>query len=433
MIKQIKMPSAGQTTDEALVCQWNVKIGDSVKRGDILLETETDKATLPVESFSDGIVIDILHEEGDTVDAGDVLCVIGDAKDMESYKREGTETSSPVAATAPAAEAAPVVAPVVEVEEDEYQPIIKGSNTASATKPANPVSPVAEKPVEAKKTVKPQGQPNNDVKAMPNAKLLAKEKGVDIRYVSPANGSLVKRSDVLAYIDSCAEDFDSYEVLKLNKKRKITGQRMLLSVQTIPAFHLAVDVDMTNAIALKEGLFKQKDLKISYNDIICLVLAKLSEEFNLLKARYENDEIRIYKHLNIGIAVALDDALVVPVTKGCDILSLAEIAQNNKKGIKKAKEGALLPSDMGCGSLSLSNLGMFDVSSFSAIVNPPEGCIFAISSIAVKPVWDGKAFVPRSMCNINVSFDHRIFDGAYSAKMLAKFKAYMENPALLLV
>ncbi len=131
--------------------------------------------------------------------------------------------------------------------------------------------------------------------------------------------------------------------------------------------------------------------------------------------------------------MALEDALVVPVTKGCDVLSLSEIAQNNKKGIKKAKEGALLPSDMGCGSLSLSNLGMFDVSSFSAIVNPPEGCIFAISSIAVKPVWDGKAFVPRSMCNINVSFDHRIFDGAYSAKMLAKFKAYMENPALLLV
>lgn len=426
MIKQIKMPSAGQTTDEALVCQWNVKVGDSVKRGDILLETETDKATLPVESFSDGIVIDILHEEGDTVDAGDVLCVIGDAKDMESYKREGAEDTSSSSVSAPVSE----TIPVVEVEEDEYQPIIKGSTPASVSKPAAPTS---EKPAEIKKEVKPQGQPNNNVKAMPNAKLLAKEKGIDIRYVNAANGSLVKRSDVLAYIDSCAEDFDSYEVVKLNKKRKITGQRMLLSVQTIPAFHISVDVDMTNAIALKDDLFKLNNLKISYNDIICLVLAKLSDEFNLLKARYENDEIRIYKHLNIGIAVALEDALVVPVTKGCDVLSLSEIAQNNKKGIKKAKEGALLPSDMGCGSLSLSNLGMFDVSSFSAIVNPPEGCIFAISSIAVKPVWDGKAFVPRSMCNINVSFDHRIFDGAYSAKMLAKFKAYLENPALLLV
>jgi pyruvate dehydrogenase E2 component (dihydrolipoamide acetyltransferase) len=428
MIKQIKMPSAGQTTDEALVCQWNVKVGDSVKRGDILLETETDKATLPVESFSDGIVIDILHEEGDTVDAGDVLCVIGDAKDLETYKREGAESSAPAPAAAKVD--APAVQPVAEVEEDEYQPIIKGSTPVAQTKPAEKP---AEKPAPAKPAVKPQGQPNDNVKAMPNAKLLAREKGVDIRYVTPANGSLVKKSDVLSYIDSCAEDFDSYEVLKLNKKRKITGQRMLLSAQTIPAFHLSIDVDMTNAIALKEGLFKQKDLKISYNDIICLVLAKLSDEFNLLKARYENDEIRIYKHLNIGIAVALEDALVVPVTKGCDVLSLAEIAQNNKKGIKKAKEGVLLPTDMGCGSLSLSNLGMFDVSSFSAIVNPPEGCIFAISSIAVKPVWDGKAFVPRSMCNINVSFDHRIFDGAYSAKMLAKFKAYMENPALLLV
>ncbi len=424
MIKQIKMPSAGQTTDEALVCQWNVKVGDSVKRGDILLETETDKATLPVESFSDGIVIDILHEEGETVDAGDVLCVIGDAKDLETYKREGSESVKSAFATTSEVSKPVEVVEIVEEVEDEYQPIIKGSIYAKSSAPA------------VKQSAKPQGQPNNDVKAMPNAKLLAKEKGVDIRYVTASNGSLVKRSDVLAYIDSCdtcEEDFDSYEVLKLNKKRKITGQRMLLSVQTIPAFHLSVVVDMTNAIALKESLFKQKDLKISYNDIICLVLAKLSEEFNLLKARYENDEIRIYKHLNIGIAVALEDALVVPVTKGCDVLSLSEIAQNNKKGIKKAKEGALLPSDMGCGSLSLSNLGMFDVSSFSAIVNPPEGCIFAISSIAVKPVWDGKAFVPRSMCNINVSFDHRIFDGAYSAKMLAKFKAYMENPALLLV
>lgn len=411
MIKEIKMPSAGQTTDQATICEWKVKKGDSVKRGDILLEVETDKATLPVESFANGLVIDLLVEEGDTVDAGDVLCVIGDQADMDSYSASG-ETKE---------EKAEVVEAASEDEEDEYRPIIKGAKVAK---------------VEVKKEEKPvvvEAPVNREVKAMPNAKRLAKLNNVDLSKVVSANGGLIKASDVQKYIDSQTVDASAYEVVKMSRMRTIIGQRMLESVQNIPSFTISVDIDMTNAVKLKNDIFARKAVKISYNDIIAMAISRVAKEFTLLNARYENNELRIYKHTNIGIAVGLDGALVVPVTKAVDQMGLLEIASVNKENIKKARDGKLLPTDMGCGSLSISNLGMFEVNSFTAIVNPPESCIFAVAKIETKPVFINNTFVPRQMSTITVSFDHRIIDGSYGAKMLNSFKALMENPALLLV
>lgn len=411
MIKEIKMPSAGQTTDQATICEWKVKKGDSVKRGDILLEVETDKATLPVESFANGLVIDLLVEEGDTVDAGDVLCVIGDQADMDSYSASG-ETKE---------EKAEVVEAASEDEEDEYRPIIKGAKVPK---------------VEVKKEEKPvvvEAPVNREVKAMPNAKRLAKLNNVDLSKVVSANGGLIKASDVQKYIDSQTVDASAYEVVKMSRMRTIIGQRMLESVQNIPSFTISVDIDMTNAVKLKNDIFARKAVKISYNDIIAMAISRVAKEFTLLNARYENNELRIYKHTNIGIAVGLDGALVVPVTKAVDQMGLLEIASVNKENIKKARDGKLLPTDMGCGSLSISNLGMFEVNSFTAIVNPPESCIFAVAKIETKPVFINNTFVPRQMSTITVSFDHRIIDGSYGAKMLNSFKALMENPALLLV
>ncbi|MDD3162979.1 MAG: dihydrolipoamide acetyltransferase family protein [Sphaerochaetaceae bacterium] len=406
MIKEIKMPSAGQTTDQATICSVNVKKGDIVKRGDILVEAETDKATLPVESFANGTVIDIKVSEGDTVDAGTVLMVIGDAADAASYKAE---------AVAP--EAAAPAAPAVK-EEDEYQPIDKNAAPVKKAEPA--VSAAAP----------------NEVKAMPNAKQLAKQNNVDLAKVTSANGGLIKKSDVEEFMKNSSvkvsDDEDVYAVEPQSRMRKAIAARMLQSCNEIPSFQISINIDMTGAIKLKNEVLDAFGVKISYNDIMCKALAVTAKEFPLLNARYENNEIRVCNHTNIGIAVGLDNGLVVPVVKHVDQLSLKDIAAANKANIGKARDGQLLPSDMGCGSVSLSNLGMFDVDEFTAIVNPPESCIFAIGSIRTEPVFKEGVFVPCSKCNVTVSFDHRMIDGSYGAKLLKKFKAYMENPSLLL-
>lgn len=412
MIQEIKMPSAGQTTDEAKIVAINVKIGDTVKRGDVLVEAETDKAVLPVESFAAGEVLDILVAVGDNVDAGTVLVAVG--KKGETYTRPGA--AAPAAAPAP--EAAPVAAPAVE--EEEYLPIVKGM---APVKPAAAPAPVA--------------APAKAYPAMPNAKMMAKEAGIDLSQIVPSNGRFIKRQDVANYkpaapVAAAAAPEAEYEVVPMTRMRSIIAKRMQQSVQEIPAFQATVSVDMAAAMALRETFIKKKEVKLSYNDIMAKAIAVASKKFPLVNARFEEGEVRIYRHTNVGLAVGLEDALVVPVARNIDEKGLAEIAADYKALVKKAREGKLTPADMGCGSITISNLGMYDVDHFTAIVNPPESCILAVGAIKVQPVWDGEKFVPVHQMTVTGSFDHRIIDGAYGARFLQELKMLMENPGLML-
>ena len=413
---EIKMPSAGQTTDEATIVNVNVKKGDSVKRGDVLMEAETDKAVLPVESFVAGIVFDVLVSEGDKVTAGTVLAVIGRAEDAAKYSRGGSAV--PVTAT-------PVAAPVVIEEQDEYLPIIKGQ-VAAHTAPAAIVTAASSHPV---------------YPAMPNAKMLAKERGIDIADVIASNGQFIKRADVENYVPApaavapaaeAAAPEAEYEVMKMTNMRKIIGRRMKESLSEIPCWQCTMAIKMDACIELRATYKAKKNVKLSYNDIMAKAIAIASRKFPLVNARYENDEVRVYKHTNVGLAVALDGALVVPVVKGIDNKGLEEIAADYKAQIAKARDNKLAPSDMGCGSITISNLGMYDVDQFIAIDNPPESCILAVGAIKVKPEWDGEKFVPANMMTVTGSFDHRIIDGAYGAQFLQELKLLMENPALML-
>ena len=408
---EIKMPSAGQTTDEAKIYTVNVKVGDTVKRGDVLMEAETDKAVLPVESFVAGVVLDVLVKEGDDVTAGTVLVVIGKTEDMQRYQRAG--------AAAPAADSVPAAG----AEEEEYLPIIKGAPVVHAAAPAVPAAPAVTYP------------------AMPNAKMLAKEKGVDLSKVTASNGVFIKRQDVLNYqpavevpcaAGASAAEEKEYEVMAMSRMRTIIGKRMMESKQTIPAWQCTVSMDMTACMALRDSYKEKKGIKLSYNDILAKAIAVASRKFPLVNARYENDEVRIYKHTNVGLAVGLDSALVVPVVKEIDAKGLEQIAVEYKAQIKKAREGKLSPADMGCGSVTISNLGMYDVDQFVAIVNPPESCILAVGSIRTEPVWVGSAFQPVPTMKVTGSFDHRIIDGAYGAQFLQELKALVEDPTLML-
>ena len=400
------MPAAGQTTNKAVVYQICVKVGDTVKRGDVLLEAETDKAVLPVESYANGTVLAILVNEGDQVTAGSVLMAVGNPG--EAYAPAGE-----AAGTAPTASPAPTAS--VE-EQGEYLPIIKGQC----------VTPTA--PAASAETGRP------DYPAMPNAKLLARERGIDIRQVTAANGQFVTRQDVEKYVPaavSVAVEAE-YEVLPMNRMRQIIGKRMRESLDTIPCWQCTTVIRMDACMALRDTYKEKKGIKLSYNDMMAKAIAAASRKFPLVNARCENGEVRVYRHTHVGLAVALEGALVVPVVRDIDRKGLAEIAADYKAQIAKARDNKLLPEDMGCGSITISNLGMYDVEQFIAIDNPPESCILAVGSIKVKPEWDGEKFVPANMMAVTGSFDHRIIDGAYGAQFLQELKTLMEDPALML-
>ncbi len=407
MIKEIKLPSAGQTTDQAVICEWLVKVGDSVSRGDVLLKAETDKAVLPVESFTNGQVIDILAQEGDTVDAGDVLVVIGDAEDAKAYTKGG----------APAATAEPATTPAAE--EEEFIEIFKDAEPGL-------IEVVAEAPA---------GRTNvgTNVKAMPNAKKLAKEAGIDINQVTSDNDGLIKVRDVKKYLESAKEtivDEAEFEVVKLSRMRQVIGKRMLQSVQSIPAFVVTVTVDMTKAIALKK-LLAEKDHKISYNDLIMKAIAVTAKDFPLVRARYENDEIHIYRHLSVGMAVSIENGLVVPVQKDIESKGILDIAAANKTLIEKAKKGELTTEEMGCGTCTVSNLGMFGATMTTPIINPPESFILGIGGILKQlEIVDGDVVEVQKM-NITGSFDHRMMDGVDGIRILNNIKALLEEPAMM--
>ena len=395
---EIKMPSAGQTTDEATIVAVHVKPGDTIKRGDVLCEAETDKAVLPVESFAAGTALAVLVNEGDTVTAGTVLVVVG--KDGESYGGAAEKPAAPV------------------TEQDEYLPIFKGAVPTASAAPAAPAAAPAAHPA---------------FPAMPNAKLAARERGVDVAAVPAANGQFVTRNDVARYTPPAAAVVEAeYEVLPMSRMRQIIGRRMRESLSEIPCWQCTTSIKMDACMALRDTYKDKKGVKLSYNDMMAKAIAVASRKFPLVNARYENGEVRVYNHTNVGLAVALDGALVVPVVRDIDRKGLTEIAGDYKAQIAKARENKLLPDDMGCGSITISNLGMYDVEQFIAIDNPPESCILAVGSIKVKPEWDGEKFVPANMMTVTGSFDHRIIDGAYGAQFLQELKMLMEAPALML-
>lgn len=410
MIQEIKMPSAGQTTDEATIVTVNVKVGDTVKRGDVLLEAETDKAILPVESFAAGQVLDVLVQEGDSVTAGTLLAVVGKPEDAASYQEK---LEGDCRAVLPEQPAGAVQAAPVPLLQEEYRPIVKG-----------------ESPVKAAPGAAVSSAPVSPAPAMPNAKLLAREKHVDLSAVVPSNGQFIKRQDVLAA--AAAGGGAKYEVKPMTRMRSVIGKRMRESLDIIPAWQCTVSINMEACMALRDACRDQRGIKLSYNDILAKAIAVAARKYPLVNARYEQDEIRVYHHTHVGLAVALEDALVVPVVQDIDCKSLDEIAAAYRQQIQKAREGKLTPADMGCGSVTISNLGMYDVKQFTAIVNPPESCILAVGSIQVVPVWDGTAFQPVHEMTVTGSFDHRMIDGAYGAQFLREVKALMEAPALML-
>jgi pyruvate dehydrogenase E2 component (dihydrolipoamide acetyltransferase) len=421
MAEVIYMPKLSDTMTEGVVASWLKNVGDAVKSGELLAEIETDKATMEFESFYDGVLLHIGVETGKAAPVNALLAIIGQA---------GEDISSLLNA-APAAEPA---------KTEEVKPAPAVETPAPKATPAP-----AAVPVSAPKTT-PKPAVNNDrVYASPLAKKLAEEKGIDLQYVagSGENGRIVKR-DVDHYMphpngvsasagNSGGLTTETYTDEPISQMRKTIARRLAESKFTAPHFYLTLDIDMDNAMAFRTSVNATEGYKISFNDIVVKAVALSLRKHPTVNSSWMGDFIRRNQHVNIGVAVAVEDGLLVPVVRFADTKGFMQISAEVKDFAGRAKEKKLQPADWEGNTFTISNLGMFGIESFTAIVNPPDSCILAVGGIKEVPVVKNGQVVPGNVMKVTLSCDHRVVDGASGSAFLQTFKSYMENPVSMLL
>ena len=413
----INMPRLSDTMTEGVVAKWHVKVGDTVKEGMLLAEIETDKATMDFEAFpgQEGVLLHIGIGDGQMAPVDSLLCVLGAA---------GEDISALLQVGAPAAPAAaPVEAPAAAV--------------APAAVPVAVPAPAAVAPAPAPAPVLSSGR----VVASPLAKRLAEEKGIDLRAVAGSGdgGRIVKR-DVDSFVPATASvaapvfaGTEGYVDTPNTQMRKTIARRLSESKFTAPHFYLKVTVDMSAAMAARAQLNAVADAKVSFNDLVVKASALALRKHPAINSAWMGDFIRTYHHVHVGVAVAVEDGLLVPVVRHADAKSLLAIGAEVKSFAQKAKDKKLQPSDWEGNTFTISNLGMFGIDEFTAIVNPPDACILAVGGIQEVPVVKNGQVVPGHTMKLTLSCDHRAVDGATGAAFLQTLKQYLEAPVTMLL
>ena len=418
MAEIIYMPKLSDTMTEGVVAEWTKKVGDKVASGEVLAEIETDKATMEFESFFDGVLLHIGVEKGKAAPVNAVLAIIGKEGEDISALLAGANTPQP-AAEAVAPDPAPTTQPTPVA-----QPI-----AAAAPTPAP--APVA------------ASNASGRVIASPLAKKLAEEKGINIATVAGTGeaGRIVKR-DVDHYVpytpaqqafNAAPAGVESYTEENVSQMRKTIARRLAESKFTAPHFYLTLDIDMDSAIKARKSMNQMDGVKVSFNDMVVKAVAMSLKQHPTINSSWLGDVIRHNHHVHIGIAVAVDEGLLVPVVRFADTKGLTQIGAEVKDFAQKAKDKKLQPSDWEGNTFTISNLGMFGIEAFTAIVNPPDSCILAVGGIKEVPVVKNGQVVPGNVMKVTLSCDHRVVDGASGAAFLQTLKNYMENPVNMLL
>ena len=396
MAKEVRLPQLGQTMEEGTIVSCMVKVGDEVKRGDVVFEVETDKATLEVESPADGFVKHILAEVGQTLVVGEAVLVLGD-KDEEVLQSfiDSLKTGAPAA---PAGEAAPA-APVVEPAKPELQP------------------------------TKPPGK----VKASPRARKLAEELGVSLAIVTgtgPAGRITEQDVKKAAASKPAAPEVKLGETIPVTRLQRITAQRMLQSKREIPCFYLTVKADVTDLVELRTRLNKTSPpgrIKLSYHDFIMRAVAIGLEKFPIMTGQLAGDAIHLADAINVGLAIAVPDGLVAPIIKDVNKKDVTQIARDSSALIEKASSNKLAPTDLEGGCITVSNLGAFGIESFIPIVVPGQCSILGIGQITDTCVPDNGNITTRKLMNMTLSVDHKVTNGAYAGQFLDFVRKLLED------
>ena len=402
------MPALGVAQEKGTLLSWLKAEGQSVTQGEPLMEIETDKATVEIEAPASGILSNVTASAGDEIPVGNKIAVI----------------LGPGEVTTPAQPRESRPHPRIESGVDSG-PAAHNSQSKPGAKPNPPISPFV------------KGESKGDfvtrVLASPAAKRIAKEKGIDLKSLqgSGPDGSVLAE-DVLragsAQTTAPAGTVKVNETVQLTAMRRIVGERMTKSKQTAPHFYLSMDVDMTE-MSRRRNALKEKDEAVvpSINDFILSACARALKDFPSLNAAFTEQGVQIYADVNIGMAVALEDGLVVPVIRNADRLSLAELARQSQELADKAQNKKLFPLDYEGGTFTVSNLGMFGVDNFVAIINPPQCAILAVGQVAPRVVPYGEGISIRQIMTMSLSADHRVVDGAIAARFLREVKQYLEN------
>lgn len=426
MAEVVYMPKLSDTMTEGVVAEWTKKVGDAVSSGEVLAEIETDKATMEFESFYDGVLLHIGVEKGQAAPVNSILAIIGEKGEDISGLLSGDS-----APAAPVAEEKKEVASTSSAPTNPNPEPVK--EAAPVTKPAQPViAPVT--------TASSDGR----VVASPLAKKLAEEKGINIGDVQGTGegGRIVKR-DVDHYVPyeaparasftAAPAGVESYTDEPVSQMRKTIARRLAESKFTAPHFYLTLDIDMDNAIAARKALNATEGVKISFNDLVVKAAAVSLRQHPAVNSAWLGDTIRRNQHVHIGVAVAVDEGLLVPVVRFADTKGLVQIGEEVREYAKKAKDKKLQPSDWEGNTFTISNLGMFGIEEFTAIINPPDSCILAVGGIKEVPVVKNGQVVPGNVMKVTLSCDHRVVDGATGASFLQSLKNYLENPVTLLL
>jgi pyruvate dehydrogenase E2 component (dihydrolipoamide acetyltransferase) len=394
--------------EEGFIAEINVKTGDTIKTGDNVADIETDKATLPLESYYAGTILHVAAKKGDSLKIGDLIAIVG---------KPGEDFSALLAAAPPAAK-----------EEAPQTKVVEAATTVTASTTTAPTAIV------------PPASGDSRLKASPLAKAIAKEKGIDLHQVagSGEEGRIVKRDleNVKTAPAAAAKVFtgaESFTDTKVSQMRKTIAKRLLQSKNENPHFYLTVDINMDKASALRTELNAVLPTKVSFNDFVIKAAALALRQNPAANTSWLGDTIRQYGHVHIGMAVAIEDGLVVPVIKFADNKSIADISAEAKVWAEKAKAKKLLPADMEGSTFSISNLGMFGIENFTAIINEPNACILAVGAIRQTPAVVNGEIKVANMMKVTLSSDHRVVDGAVGAKLLQSFKQLLEEPLRLLI
>lgn len=411
------MPKLSDTMTEGVVAKWNKKVGDKVKSGDILAEIETDKATMEFESYLDGTLLHIGVPQGQTAPVDSLLAIFG---------KEGEDISKLLAESASAAPKAEAVASP-KTEEPKAQAQV-------AKAPAAVPAAAAPAPVPAPAPVSTNGR----VKASPLAKNLAEEKGIDLGRVrgSGPDGRVTK-ADVEGFtgggMSFAGPQVERFTEVAVSQMRKTIAKRLAESKFTAPHFYLTIELDMSRAIGAREAINAHiAPDKISFNDMVIKAVAVALKQNPKVNSSWLGDRIRYNEHVHIGVAVAVEDGLLVPVVRFADGKPLRAIGAEVRDLANKAKEKKLQPAEWEGNTFTISNLGMFGIEEFTAIINPPDACILAIGGIMEKPVVKNGQIVAGHTMKVTLSCDHRVVDGATGATFLNTFKQMLEEPALML-
>lgn len=417
---EILMPALSPTMKEGNLAKWTKKEGDKIKSGEVIAEIETDKATMEVEAVDEGILGKILVSEG-TENVAVNTCIALILEEGEDKKSLDSYVSKSVAAVK------------TEEKKEESKPVETKAVLSETVAP------------------KPQKQSFNSdkVKASPLAKRIAKDEGVSLLQVvgTGPRGRVIK-DDVLEFLTGGASragvvrrNSQEFYAVKNNNMRKVIAKRLLESKQNVPHFYLSCELNISKLQELRASLNEVAELdaygkpayKISVNDLIIKATAMALKQVPMANSSWTDDAVLVYNNVDISMAVAIDGGLITPIIKNADQKTIQTISSESKQLAKKAREGKLQPEEFQGGSFSISNLGMFGIDNFAAIVNPPQSCILAVSRAVEKPIVENGQIKVAMMMNVTLSSDHRSVDGAVGAEFLKALRRYIENPILMLL